>query len=367
MARLPFSLLVTFLTLFGIGQAEEISPPEVLASVRIGRFGGCSGTIIGADDEQAFGLSCAHCCSGVGNPVGVCFVDGSISTGRWLATDPRYDLSLFAVSVDSIIGSARIPTVAPNQEMPWTAVGFPQTRGPIYKTLRYEGVVGNDQVASKRWQCLVTSGKFDDGDSGGGIFQKSNLIGVISHHGPGPEVRLQGASHNQITDFLWANRTMMAKVRNHRQDCPDGNCPIAPKPDPLTWKPEANVPIVLPKADRQNPTTLTDKAATRRILELEERVSKLEKLIAEIHKPTPISDAPAPPKPEPSAPPAPAKGDKGDRGDAGPPGRDGKDGATGVVTVILKWSDGTPIATKELKSGQKLTQLLRKDTTSDTK
>ena len=178
---------------------------RVRASVRIGKQGGCSGTIIARGKRYAYGLSAAHCCGSLkstftfGNP------DGSEGRGRWIAVDRKRDLALFVAWARDVLAVVPVPKQGyPDWRQGVDAVGYPGGSGPKWKRFRYRG---ENQIRSTNGSFRrakydnLGPGRFGGGDSGGGVFYDGNfLIGVMTHGGQ------HAATLDQVRTFLKAQR-----------------------------------------------------------------------------------------------------------------------------------------------------------------
>jgi hypothetical protein len=352
--------------LIGGVMAAEVSPPEVLASVRIGAWGGCSGVTIAVDDKAAFALSAAHCCGQVGDKVGLCFVDGRICNGIFIAEDETVDLSLIRFPIEYALAVTPLHE-KPRQAGEWTGIGFPASSGPNVKRLQYT-MTGTNDRGMPRWVFGVKSGTFWNGDSGGGIVQEHRLAAITTDgfNGGADVGWAYACPHPSIKKFLDDNLPGPAKDKTRRISEQGTYCDVRPNPQKDTngWNPSANVPIVLPdKLPRDG--TFPDSDASKYIVELTKRVEQLEAdvkfLKEQLAKPTPLPDAPAPALPPPptdqqiSAAVAKWLADNEHR----LRGRDGKPGEAGVISVNLnvRSPDGTA-STKSLPN-------LRSGTTVD--
>lgn len=310
---------------------DAATPPEVLASVRVGEHGGCSGTIIAVGSEVAYGVSAAHCGATVDREFKIGFVDGSIGSARWKAVNQAKDLALFVCWSADVLGHTPIPDAVPTAQP--VAVGFPHTQGPKFSEVKYlDAPTINGDLPRSRF--AVVSGEFGPGSSGGGVFRDGVLTSVTTH-GPdgGPAF---GCLHSDLVTFVQSNAAVIREGVPLVQ-CVNGQCP---KDKNGRWTPSPNLPIKLPKDG-----TFPDRESSKLIVDLLSRVEKLEKQVAELTKPKP--DVPPPPGQEGPAGPAGPGGEKGPKGDPGPPGRDGvngKDGESGTITVKLLAEDGREIS-----------------------
>jgi hypothetical protein len=366
--------------------AADVSPPEVLASMRVGAWGGCSGITVAVDDKAGFALTNAHCCQKVGDKVGLCFVDGRIVNGIFIAEDETVDLALIWFPIEYVLAVTPLHE-RPRQAGEWIGVGYPASSGPNVKQLKYTRVGQNDRGMS-RWVFAVKSGLFWSGDSGGGIVQDHRLAAITSDgHNGGPDVGWAYACPQpEIAKFLDTHLPEPAKQRT-REVCKDGGgyCPVTPNPqqDTKTWKPSPNVEIKLPERTHkpgdgwQNDSTLTDRKATELIAALIGRCEKLEQRVAALEGPNgllgPGRDAlPPPPVLQPTDKEISAAVTKwleanqakiqGIDGRDGKDGTNGKAGEPGVVTINLQWSGGAPIKRlPDLKSGSEVDVKLKKE------
>lgn len=324
-----FAILLCLVTSLTIA-SDVVSPfskptatsNEILATVRIGRDGGCSGVVIAVDDNWAYGLSCCHCRgdNGTQKPIGIGLVTGITVQGEWVASDADNDLSLFRFPANKVVAVAPIASDQPKSGR-WTSVGFPQTAGPKLKRLEFQSVVQNSWVPkSDRWQSSVVEGTYDSGDSGGPVYdEQGQLIGIMSHGSP--PYTSQCARLSVVQKFVESNLPPTTK-RSYR--CVDGRCVLAPKPpippEGVPFKLEPSEPIILPpKEGKRGDTVFHDSAATKHILELEKRILALEDRLKKVEDFA--NAAPLPPKGESDTAPLPPV--------AGPPGKDGRDGKDG--------------------------------------
>ena len=193
---------------------KEYTADRVMASVRIGRGGGCSGTIFTVKGQYAYGITAAHCAGRDGSQFEFGNPDGSTGSARWIASSLKYDLALFKVWKSDVLGHVHIPKMlkfVPNgNALQIEACGYPGGAGPKWKVVTDAGREGYGQgCPSPRWQFNVKSGRFGPGDSGGGIAVIEDrggnepmewLVSVITH---GEDNRfILGAEHSQIKKFL---------------------------------------------------------------------------------------------------------------------------------------------------------------------
>lgn len=313
------------------------TPPEVLASVRVGEHGGCSGTIFAAGKEVAYGVSAAHCGATIDQTFKIGFVDGSVGSARWRAVNHEKDLALFVCWAADILGHAPIPDAVPDAK-PF-AVGFPHTAGPKLSEFQYvQSLTINGNLP--RSQFSLVSGEFGPGSSGGGVFRGGVLTSVLTNGTDGGPA--YGCLHSDLVDFV---KDHAAVIRDGVPlvQCVNGQCP---KDKNGRWTPSPNIPIKLPKDG-----TFPDRESSKLIVDLSARLDALERQLAELTKPK--ADVPPPPGERGPAGPKGEPGPAGVAGAPGPPGRDGsdgrdgKDGKPGTITVILVAEDGREISRAE--------------------
>jgi hypothetical protein len=194
--------------------AGTVSPRRVLASVRIGRGGGCSGTIIRHSEDAAWGISAAHCASRVGDQFTIGNPDGTEAAARWIAIDREVDLSLFITWSKDVRAAATVcGDAVPDWSKPIEAIGYPGGSGPKWKRFQYTRTEGHGEAGSRRYfrgRYLFRNlgpGSFAGGDSGGGVFYDGDhLIGVMTHGGP------HAAGLPQIQKFLADNGKLFKGV-----------------------------------------------------------------------------------------------------------------------------------------------------------
>ncbi len=182
---------------------DRSTPNRILASVRVGRHGGCSGTIFKIEGKHAWGISAAHCAGRPGTTFTIGNPDGTETAARWIAVDERLDLSLFITWSSKIMATAKIARYSPNWSARTDAVGYPGGSGPKYKHVTVKSGA-NINGGMRRNRYSVDRGPFRGGDSGGGLFYDGDwLVGVITH---GHDNRtIFGATSEQVVKFLEAN------------------------------------------------------------------------------------------------------------------------------------------------------------------
>jgi len=237
------------------------TPNHVLASVNI--FNGDvqgSGTIISVGEEKAALLTTAHCFKGViGGKFWIYYPDGTYTEATLVAYDKRRDLALATVDAKTVLSHSFVPESLP-KGYDLTGCGFTNGRGPIFKELKYECQI-REQDGTYLWRMNVTRGEFSSGDSGGGIFMDDALIGVTNSRNYCGAVRLYAAPHKVVVDFLKANSAALS-------GCGDWTVPPpqrygGPTDDaPPLWKPSPNIPIYVNASVL--PARNDDPAGTRR-------------------------------------------------------------------------------------------------------
>ena len=242
------------------GAAAAQDGPK-LASVQVD---GCSGTFVAQGPKWAYGLSVAHCAA-IGDNVAVIFGDGNEASGVWLDVDPVSDLALFRIQAHKSVALVELAPVS-DGIVGWGRNGLKKLKysetGRVYDK--------NKKSSYTRAEFVVVGGVFDNGDSGGGVFSKGRLCGVISH---GHKDNLYASTHSQVLSFLGKQKELKHKL-------------VA---EAGSWG---------------------DKDRTREILALKEEIANLK---ASINK---IKSVP--------------KAQPGLQGEAGADGKDGADGQPGI-------------------------------------
>ena len=173
-----------------------------LESVSV-RIDGCSGTVIARGKVWAYGISAAHCIDEDG-PVLVRFMNGSKCKATWESIDTEVDLALFKFSAKYL---TRVASLSKPSDV---IEGFGLNG---YKKLKYSdsGPIYDKSSKSRyiRTEYIVESGKFDDGDSGGGVFSRGKMCGVITH---GKGKKLYAATHGQVLTFLAEQKALKYKI-----------------------------------------------------------------------------------------------------------------------------------------------------------
>ena len=215
---------------------------------------GCSGTLVSKGRMHAFGISAAHCAE-VGKTVSFRTSDGRTGRATWVAVDTSLDLALFRIETGLCLETANVGPAGPTCE----AHGL---NGHKILKRKRKGVIYEKGTKREytRDEYSVEKGKFDNGDSGGGVFFEGKLCGVISHGDDDEE--LFSATCDQILGFLADQKELVVKA--------------------------------LPKGLNG----WGDKDRTREIIELKKRVAALEdRLSAAVPGPPGVPGAAGPPGP----------------------------------------------------------------------
>ena len=326
----------------------------------------CSGSIISKGPKYGAGVGAAHCFVGrLGGEFRVGYADGSTSPATLVAHDTDLDLSLFTVPASAILGVAQIPERMPTPKLGYGAIGMPAGVGPTHRDLTRRATTGTaSQNNAPRWMFDV-DGTIAEGFSGGGVFaDQSRLCAVVSERSTNDGGRvLYATTHNQLSEFVKRNAAKLKDCGEFfcYQDAPPPPAPQregTPQPNAPRWQPQPNVKLPeIPKNERQNSTTFKDEAATDHIRKLEVRVAELERRLLALEQ---SGSAPVPPL-QPILPTVRPPTDAEllpliRSAVAGLNLKDGTNGKPGVVTVVLKWADGKPIAeVPDVPSGKKVT------------
>jgi len=200
MARKNLAAILLLLMLgVAVGDDKSDRPAYYNAVVRIG---GCSGVIVHKGVTVSIGVSAQHCTGKVGSTVDFWNPDGTGGTARWVSEDGDSDLSLFRVWTKDTKGvSVKVQRDAEEMSGKYEGWGYPAGKGPMWKELRWEGAFNIEGLKGKRNQFRVTGGRFRNGDSGGGVFNKGKLIGITSHGSDGHKY-LFSCTKGQLNSFL---------------------------------------------------------------------------------------------------------------------------------------------------------------------
>lgn len=321
------------LSLCGSADAQVDAPNSHLwASVRISNGGTGSGTIISPD---GFGVTCGHLFRGrdqhgrstIGGNFTVAFADGGECQGTLLyhRLGNDQDIALFSIPKEQVRGYTPVAENPPAGEV--RAVGYPGGQGP---TLVQSSYVGNYPGRDK-WQFAQY---INNGQSGGGIFQGGYLVGVMVEKNAGG----QGQPGNICTAV-----PLPTIVQALEAQCGPGGCSpggalgriFSPTPNVPMGDPPirsgggggsgGQIPPAAPRDDLPGPAeeplvpvTPKPTAPAPAPPANNDRLDKIEKLLAEI----------AARKPEPGP-----KGDLGPAGERGPIGPSGPKGDAGTLDL----------------------------------
>jgi len=174
------------------------------ASVRVA---GCSGTLVRLGDKTV-GLTVAHCGAEVGKSVTVYDRHGTKHAAKWVRVDGQYDLAMFVVTdvlpkvTKMPAAPGRIASSLPRPEVFVRAYGFRAGKTLRPKVFSYIGTTTPSNLKVLRAHYSVKEGKFGNGDSGGGVFNKAGeLVGVISH-GSDEDTEAYAATPSQLAAFV---------------------------------------------------------------------------------------------------------------------------------------------------------------------
>jgi S1-C subfamily serine protease len=185
--------------------------PWCLAGVRAEnasvRVAGCSGTIVRVGDATV-GLSVAHGGAEVGKTVDVYDRHGTQYAAKWVRVDKHLDMALFVVTDPSpkVTNLSSAPggvgSSLPRKEVSVRAYGFRAGKTLRPKIFSYLGTTTPSNLKVLRAHYSVKEGKFGNGDSGGGVFNKAGeLVGVISH-GSDKDTEAYASTPSQLAKFL---------------------------------------------------------------------------------------------------------------------------------------------------------------------
>ena len=196
--RRPITHVATILTSIALmfGVASAASPDFIPASARIN---GCSATIIKVGKESAYGVSAAHCASGVGKATQFDLPSGKKGRAVWVFIDRSVDMSLFRCQ------SSQVDSAYPVKENPklgkYISCGYPKGKGPVIIASKFNGEVTLINFDAPRWEFDVDGTDFNRGCSGGGVFSDGSLVGVVSHGSKGND-EMFSSTHTQLIKFV---------------------------------------------------------------------------------------------------------------------------------------------------------------------
>ena len=177
-------------------------PSPYDACVRLGNGVG-SGVIVCVDGQDAYGLTVSHVAKKPGSDIVFHNRDGTEGMATFVARDRDSDLALFKCRSGDVIGVAPVLVSRPGATP--TGAGYTASKKgelEIKGLTRLEPVTISN-LKNPRAAYAVNSGKFANGDSGGGVFENRSLVSVLSHGEDNK--RALGATHPQIVSFLKEN------------------------------------------------------------------------------------------------------------------------------------------------------------------
>ena len=174
------------------------------ASVRVA---GCSGTLVRLGDKTV-GLTVAHCGAEVGKSVDIYDRRGKKHAAKWVRVDRHFDLAMFTMTDPSskVTKMSRRPggiaSSLPRAGRGVRAYGYRSSRTLQPKVFTCIGTTTPSNLKVLRAHYSVKEGKFGNGDSGGGVFNKAGeLVGVISH-GSDEDTEAYAATPRQLAAFV---------------------------------------------------------------------------------------------------------------------------------------------------------------------
>lgn len=220
--RLSSLLLAVMVTSAYGGAADDTTSQQFRACVLVR---GCSGIIIAKGNREAVGVSASHCLTKVGDVFTFYNPDGTEGVARWMGNDPNVDLSIFKCWSKDVIGVSPVLEKNKPRQDPYIGWGYPKTKGPKLKRLRYHGEANIESLKGGRSVYEVKSGEFTGGDSGGGVFSNGDLIGITSH-GDKKGKWLYSCTHLQLVTFLKKYQHMASCNLIARKPPEDGAPPL---------------------------------------------------------------------------------------------------------------------------------------------
>ena len=195
-------LATILLTAAFLGGDVTSDPSPYDACVRLGHGVG-SGIIVCVDGEAAYGLTVSHLGKRRGSDIVFQNRDGTEGVATFVGRDKDSDLALFKCRSRDVIGV--VPVLLSRTKGAVYGAGYTSSaKGKlVIKGLKPMDPVVISNLKNGRAAYAVTSGRFANGDSGGGVFEGGSLVSVLSH-GEDDE-RALGATHSQILRFLKEN------------------------------------------------------------------------------------------------------------------------------------------------------------------
>lgn len=244
---------------------------EARASVRINN-GGCSGVIIAAGAEKAYGVSAAHCAAMEKQEFKVHFADGRSANARWLRIDRSVDLAMFTLWSRDILGVSPVRNGLPDGQFDARAIGYPSGEGPNIKDISLRSASSAQGIPRNAF--TIRSGKGWGGDSGGGVFVDGKLIGVVSHMSTAAMYDRNGPNGGASTLYCSQNQQLVSFVRSSESlmeaSCRDNWC----------WTPRPNRdidtrPLPLPDLDSDRDRQQALQAVLDRLDGIDKQISEL--------------------------------------------------------------------------------------------
>lgn len=201
--------LAIVLSLSTFSLADDSTVPTGKASEREAsvRVAGCSGTMVRLGGKTV-GLTVAHCGAEVGKVVDVYDHTGKKHAAKWVLVDGRYDLAMFVVTEKSSWVTEMSPawggitSSLPPAGTGVRAYGYRASRKLQPKVFTSMGTTSPSNLKVIRAHYSVKSGRFGNGDSGGGVFnERGELVGVISH-GSDEDTEAYAATPRQLAAFV---------------------------------------------------------------------------------------------------------------------------------------------------------------------
>lgn len=254
---------------------QQVVPMSVLSSVKIlsgDKMG--SGTVIAKGEEYGTVLTAAHVFSGqeIGQTFWVYFPDGTYTKGTLVAKSDADDLAIATIPENTVLATTPVPDKMPAGRI--KLVGYTGGEGPIYRSMVYQ------DRSEGMWRMNLVNSSAERGDSGGGVFQQNQLIGVATaksgwvyykhncHWYKRKDDSIYVVPHSDVTAFLQKNvsQESIASMGDYRHQMEVEQLyagrSITEDMPPL-WSPKPNIPLHLPSQNK-----------------LEIRVEMLEKQIA---------------------------------------------------------------------------------------
>ena len=173
-------LATILLTAAFLGGDVTSDPSPYDACVRLGHGVG-SGIIVCVDGETAYGLTVSHLGKRRGSDIVFQNRDGTEGVATLVGRDKDSDLALFKCRSRDVIGV--VPVLLSRTKGSVYGAGYTSSaKGKlVIKGLKPMDPVMISNLKNGRAAYAVTSGRFANGDSGGGVFEGGSLVSVLSH------------------------------------------------------------------------------------------------------------------------------------------------------------------------------------------